>query len=70
VCAKNAERVMQGFEGGKWRIGREDFGAPGGDRTHEYWFCRAEISSIISHLEESIGTERYGKVRIGIDTMG
>jgi hypothetical protein len=40
VCAKNAERVMQGFEGGKWRIGREDFGAPGGDRTHEYWFCR------------------------------
>ncbi len=27
-------------------------------------------TSIIRHLRESIGTEKYGKVRIGIYTMG
>lgn len=40
------------------------------DEAQGYYFSRAEIPSIISHLEESIGTERYGKVRIGIHTMG
>jgi hypothetical protein len=48
-----------------WRV---FFGAPGGDRTHEYWFCRVD-----QHCQAFMEIHRdseYGNVRIDTHTMG